>query len=209
MGNPAIRGHGQEALGQVVIEGKHRPEAADGLDLARALARHVVHLPERQRRVPAALGCALKGCHRHLQPAAPLPVEDARPHVDLLLADLAAIGGAIEPVEGLGRLRLSREQLLQRGLAPGACAGEAPQGLVAVQHRAGAADNLKAGVEAVRDGLDDVGFGRALAQAQKTREQPEHQEDARSGQQGQQTEPDCLDQAARLVRSGAGTADSE
>ena len=56
VGDAPVGGHGEQALGQVVIEREHRPEPAHGLELARALAGHVAHLPQRQRAVVGASG---------------------------------------------------------------------------------------------------------------------------------------------------------
>ena len=63
--------------------------------------------------------------HRHLQPAAAPAGQRARANEEFLVAGLVALGGAIEPVEGFGRLRLAGEQFLERRVPPGTHAGQA------------------------------------------------------------------------------------
>jgi hypothetical protein len=134
--------------------------------------------------------------HRHLKPATGGGIERSRSHIELLLARLAALGSAIERVEGLRRLRLAGEQLLQRRLAAGACAGETPQRLVAVDDGAAPIDDLQPAVQAIRDRLDDIGLGDALAQAQETRPKAEQEKHPAGGQERQQPKPERLDDAA-------------
>ena len=69
VGDAAVGGDGQQALREVVVEGEHTPEAAHRLQLAGALARHVPHLPERQRRLRRPLPGHRERLHRDLQPA--------------------------------------------------------------------------------------------------------------------------------------------
>ncbi len=117
--------------------------------------------------------------------------------MELLVARFASLGRAIEPEERLGRIRLSREQLLERRVPACAPAGEALQGAIAVEHDALLVDDLEPAVEAVGDGLHHLGFGHALAQAQVAGEQAQDEKSARHRQQGQQPEHGHLAGAAR------------
>ena len=129
--------------------------------------------------------------------------------VELLVAGLAALGRAIEPEEGLRRIGLAGEQLLERRMPAGAPAGEALQGAVAVEHDALLVDDLEPVVEAVGDGLDHLGFGHALAQAQVARQQAEDEKGAGHRQQRQQPEHGHLAGAARQQRDEREAADGD
>ena len=70
MGQAPLRGHGEQALRQAVVEGERRLQPAHGLDLAGALARDVGHLPERQAPLGRIADGRQKGAHGNAQPAA-------------------------------------------------------------------------------------------------------------------------------------------
>ena len=186
MGQPPLRRDGEQPLRQVVVEGERRLQPADRLDLAGALARHVRDLPKRQTAVGA--GGRRKGSHGHPQPAAGAGLGDARAHIELLLARLAALDRTVETEEGLCGVGLAGEQLLQRRVPAGASAGEALQGAIAIEHGALAVDDLERGLEPVGDRLDDLRLGHTLAHAQVAGQQTEDEEGAGHRQQCQQAE---------------------
>ena len=210
MGDAPVRGHGEQALGKAVVERQRRLEPAHGLDLAHALAGDVGHLPQGQ---PLSLQAGARGGeerpHADAQPAAGVSAAGARADVELLVADFGPLGRAVEPEEGLRRIGLASEQLLQRRMPPGAPAGEALQGAVAVEHDALLVDDLEPVVEAVGDGLHHLGFSHALAQAQVARQQAQDKKGARHRQERQQGKHDRLTQAARQHRDENEAADGD
>ncbi len=107
---------------------------------------------------------------------------------ELLVPELSALGGAVEAEEGLRRVGLACEQLLERRMPAGAPAREALQGAVAVEHGALAVDDLEPGVEPVRDRLDELGLGDAIGHAQMPGHEADREEDAGHRQQRQQAE---------------------
>ena len=71
VGDAPVRSHGEQPLGKTVVEGQRRFQPAHRLDLARALAGDVGHLPQRQ---PLSLQAGARrreeGPHADPQPAA-------------------------------------------------------------------------------------------------------------------------------------------
>ena len=105
----AVRRHREQPLRQGVVVGKRRLEPAQRLELAVALARDVGNLSQGHRASTGArLGIAANRNAQATAAAAP------RPHLELLLAGLAALGRAVEAEERLRRGRLPGEQLLKR-----------------------------------------------------------------------------------------------
>jgi len=182
-----VWGYGKEPLRQAVVEGQRRFKTAHRLDLACALAGDIHDLPERDTLpVRCATQRPRKGPHADPEPA-PRASPTRMRSVELLVSGLAALGGAIEPEEGLSRIGLAAEQLLQRRVPARAPAGEALQGAVAIERNTLLVDDLEAAVEPVGNHLHQLGFGRALAQAQIAKQQPEDEEGAGDRQQGQQS----------------------
>ena len=182
VGEASVRRDGEQSLRQVVVEGERRLQSAHRLDLAGALARHVRDLPERQ----AAVACRRAQERAARQPAASGPPRASAMRertTDLFLAGLAALGRPVEAEEGLCGVGLASEQLLERRMPAGAPPGEALQGAIAIEHGTLAVDDLESGLEPVRDRLDDLRLGHALAHAQVPGQQTEDEEGAGHRQQ--------------------------
>src|SRR5215831_3521213 len=171
VGDAPLGGDGKQSLRQAVVERQGRLKTAHRLDLARALARDVHHLPERQPLTLFRLAQrAGKGPHTDPEPAPRTCATGTWLSIELLVSGLAALGSAIEPEEGLSRVGLAGEELLQRGLPARAPAREALQRAVAIERDTLLVDNFQAVVEAVGDRLHQLGFGHAFAQAQIAKE---------------------------------------